>query len=74
MAHQRLAVEGAPQGEDNALALMDLVKVYELVPHQRILEGAIRVGLPFRVLRVIFPSSYYFEAVVLKAGFLNSIS
>ena len=32
VAHQRFAAEGAPQDHWSALALMDLVKAYELVP------------------------------------------
>ena len=42
VAHQRLAAEGAPQDHWSALTLMDLVKAYELFPHHRILDGAIR--------------------------------
>ena len=54
MAHQRLAAEGAPEGHETAVALMDLIKAYELVPHHRILDGAIFFGFPVRVLRVVF--------------------
>ena len=54
VAHQRLAAEGAPDGHETAVALMDLVKAYELVPHHRIFDGAIKFGFPIRVLRVVF--------------------
>ena len=54
VAHQRLAAEGAPDGHETAVALMDLVKAYELVPHHRILEGAILYNFPLGLLRVIF--------------------
>ena len=39
VAHQRLAVEGAPRDTFSALALMDLVKAYELGTHHRIIDG-----------------------------------
>ena len=54
VAHQRLVAEGAPDGHETAVALMDLVKAYELVPHRRILDGAIQFGSSVRVLRVVF--------------------
>ena len=54
VAHQRLAAEGAPQDMFSALALMDVVKAYELVPHHRILEGAIRFKFPIKMLCVNF--------------------
>ena len=54
VAHQRLAAEGAHDEHETAVALMDLVKAYELVPHHRILDGAIAFGFPVRELCVVF--------------------
>ena len=45
VAHQRLAVEGAPQDIVSATASIDFVKAYELVPHHRIIDGAIFVAI-----------------------------
>jgi hypothetical protein len=54
VAHQRLAAEGAHDEHETAVALMDLVKAYELVPLHRILGGAIAFGFPVRELCVVF--------------------
>jgi hypothetical protein len=54
VAHQSLAVEAAGPDLFSALALLDLVKAYELVPRHRILDGAILFSFPLAILRVIF--------------------
>ena len=54
VTHQLLAVESTGPDFFSSLALLDLVKAYELVPHHRILAGAIRFGFPLAILRVIF--------------------
>ena len=54
VAHQRLAAEAMPNGFFSALALLDLVKAYELVPHHRILDGAVAFNFPLVILRVLF--------------------
>ena len=43
-----------PEGFCSALALLDLVKAYELVPHHRILDGAVAFNFPLVILRVLF--------------------
>ena len=53
VAHQRLAVEGAPKGMFSALAPMDLLKAYELIPHHCIIDGAIRDEFRSAALQVI---------------------
>ena len=68
VAHQRLAAEGAPDGHETAVALMDLVKAYELVPHHRILDGAIKFGFSVRVLRVVF--AFFFACTSNLCGWV----
>ena len=53
VVHQRLAAESLPPEMFSALALLDLAKAYELVPHHRILDGARRFNFPLVVLRVV---------------------
>jgi hypothetical protein len=73
VAHQRLAVEAAGDTFLSSLALLDLVKAYELVPHHRILEGAILYNFPLGLLRVIF-SVFNLERHICIAGcYSNSV-
>jgi hypothetical protein len=73
VAHQRLAVEAAGDTFLSSLALLDLIKAYELVPHHRILEGAILYNFPLCLLRVIF-SVFNLERHICIAGcYSNSV-
>ena len=38
--------------QDHAQALLDLVKAFELIPHEHIVRAAIRHGYPLRLLRL----------------------
>ena len=54
VAHQNLAIEGAPPNCTSALFLGDLVKAYETVPHSHIATGAADTGFPLAILGVLF--------------------
>ena len=47
---QGLYTEGAPFGCTSVLTLLDLVKAYEHVGHQRIFEGAFALGFNLSVV------------------------
>ena len=51
---------------------MDLVKAYELVPHHRILDGAIKFGFPARVLRVVFSVFLLARRICVEGCFSSS--
>ena len=54
VALQNLLVEGTPSSCEAAMALLDLVKAYELDKHVKIVDGADEMGFPRAILGLLF--------------------